>query len=58
MRYRREARIRHRVECNEQALRGDRIEGALDAALRELFEWRTPLMQALGYERDRKPKDK
>jgi hypothetical protein len=37
---------------------GDRIEGALDAALRELLEWRTPLMQALGHERKRKGTDK
>jgi hypothetical protein len=36
---------------------GDRIEGALDAALRELLEWRTALMQALGYDRNRKPRD-
>jgi hypothetical protein len=32
------------------------IEGALDAALRELLEWRTAIMQALGAERNRKPK--
>jgi len=37
---------------------GDRIEGGLDDALRELLEWRTALMQALGYERNRKPTDK
>jgi hypothetical protein len=37
---------------------GDRIEGLLEASLRELLEWRTALMQALGYERDRKPKTK
>jgi hypothetical protein len=36
---------------------GDRIEGALDEALRELLEWRTVLMQALGAERHRKPDD-
>ena len=35
-----------------------RVEGALDAALRELFEWRTALMQALGYERALKPRDR
>jgi hypothetical protein len=34
---------------------GDRIEGSLEAALRELLEWRTALMQALGSERKRKP---
>lgn len=34
---------------------GDRIEDSLDAALRELLEWRTVLMQALGHERNRKP---
>ena len=34
---------------------GDRVEGVLDDALRELFEWRTMVMQALGYERHRKP---
>lgn len=33
---------------------GDRIEGALDDALRELLDWRTLLMQALGAERHRK----
>jgi hypothetical protein len=37
---------------------GDRIEGALDSALRELYEWRTVLMQALGYDRNRKPRDR
>ena len=37
---------------------GGNIEGALDAALRELLEWRTAIMQALGAERNRKPKDK
>jgi hypothetical protein len=36
---------------------GDRIEGSLDAALRELLEWRTALMQALGHERNRKAPD-
>ena len=34
---------------------GDRIEGALDDALRELLEWRTAVMQALGHERKWKP---
>jgi hypothetical protein len=36
---------------------GERVEGRLDDALRELFEWRTMVMQALGRERNRKPKD-
>ena len=31
------------------------IEGALETALNELLEWRMALMQALGYERNRKP---
>jgi hypothetical protein len=34
---------------------GDTIEGSLDAALRELLEWRTAVMHALGEERKRKP---
>jgi hypothetical protein len=34
------------------------IEGALEAALRELLEWRTVLMQALGLEHPRKPPKK
>lgn len=34
---------------------GDRIEGSLEETLRELLEWRTALMQALGFERNRKP---
>ena len=33
------------------------FEGALEAALNELLEWRMALMQALGYERNRKPHD-
>jgi hypothetical protein len=37
---------------------GERVEGRLDDALRELYEWRTMVMQALGYERDRKPRDR
>ena len=37
---------------------GDRVEGSLEESLRELLEWRTALMQALGYERKRKPPDK
>jgi hypothetical protein len=36
---------------------GDRVEGSLEESLRELLEWRTALMQALGYERKRKPPD-
>jgi hypothetical protein len=35
---------------------GDRVEGRLDETLRELLEWRTAVMQALGAERKRKPK--
>ena len=34
---------------------GDVTEGSIDAALAELLEWRTALMQSLGYERNRKP---
>ena len=34
---------------------GDVTEGSIEAALRDLLEWRTALMQALGYERNRKP---
>jgi hypothetical protein len=37
---------------------GDRVEGRLDEALRELLEWRTAVMHALGAERNRKPKDR
>lgn len=33
------------------------IEGALEAALNELLEWRMALMQSLGYERDRKSRE-
>ena len=36
---------------------GDRVEGVLGDALRELLEWRTMVMQALGYERHRKDDD-
>jgi Bacterial mobilisation protein (MobC) len=36
---------------------GDRIEGRIDDALRELLEWRTAVMQAIGAERNRKIKD-
>ena len=36
---------------------GDVTEGSIDDALRELLEWRTALMQSLGYERSRKPRD-
>jgi hypothetical protein len=31
------------------------MEGRIQIALRELGEWRTALMQALGFERNRKP---
>jgi hypothetical protein len=34
------------------------MKGCIDATLAELLEWRTALMQALGHERNRKPKDK
>jgi len=34
---------------------GDVMEGSIDAALNELLEWRTALMQAIGAERHRKP---
>ena len=34
---------------------GDATEATIEAALRELLEWRTALMQALGYDRHRKP---
>jgi len=34
---------------------GDVMEGRIQIALRELGEWRTALMQALGFERNRKP---
>jgi hypothetical protein len=32
------------------------MEGSVDAAMNELLEWRLALMQALGYERNRKTK--
>ena len=34
---------------------GDVTEGSIQAALTELLEWRTALMQSLGYERNRRP---
>ena len=37
---------------------GDVTEGSIQAALAELLEWRTALMQSLGYERNRKPPEK
>lgn len=37
---------------------GDVMEGSIDGALHELLEWRMALMQALGYERNRKPPQK
>lgn len=46
--------IAHRYNITEGRPSGN-IEGALETALSELVEWRTALMQALGYERDRKP---
>ena len=36
---------------------GDVMEGSVESALAELLEWRTALMQALGYERSRKTRD-
>jgi hypothetical protein len=35
----------------------DNLDLAMESALGELLEWRTALMQALGYERSRKPRD-
>ena len=37
---------------------GDVTEGSIQAALAELLEWRSALMQSLGYERNRKPPEK
>ena len=45
--------IAHRYNMTEGRPSGN-IEGALEAALNELLEWRMALMQALGYERNRK----
>ena len=36
---------------------GEVMEGSIDAAMAELLEWRTALMQALGYERGGKRQD-
>ena len=33
------------------------MEGGIESALRELDEWRTALMQAIGAERNRKARD-
>jgi hypothetical protein len=33
------------------------MEGGIESSLRELDEWRTALMQAIGAERSRKTKD-
>ena len=46
--------IAHRYNMAEGRPSGN-IEGALETALNELLEWRMALMQALGYERNRKP---
>ena len=46
--------IAHRYNITEGRPSGN-IEGALETALNELLEWRMALMQALGYERNRKP---
>jgi Bacterial mobilisation protein (MobC) len=48
--------IAHRYNMTEGRPSGN-IEGALETALNELLEWRMALMQALGYERNRKPHD-
>jgi hypothetical protein len=49
--------IAHRYNITEGRPSGN-IEGALETALNELLEWRMALMQALGYERNRKePKE-
>jgi len=37
---------------------GDRIEGSLEEALRDLMEMRLACLQALGYERNRRPPGK
>jgi len=49
--------IAYRYNITEGRPSGN-IEGALEAALTELLEWRMALMQSLGYERDRKRPDK
>ena len=36
---------------------GDVMEGSIEASIAELLEWRSALMQSLGYERSRKPPD-
>jgi Bacterial mobilisation protein (MobC) len=48
--------IAHRYNMAEGRPSGN-IEGALETALNELLEWRMALMQALGYERNRKPRN-
>jgi hypothetical protein len=48
--------IAHRYNMAEGRPSGN-IEGALETALNELLEWRMALMQALGYERNRKTRD-
>ena len=48
--------IAHRYNMAEGRPSGN-IEGALETALNELLEWRMALMQALGYERNRKSRD-
>ena len=45
--------IAHRYNITEGRPSGN-IEGALETALNELLEWRMAVMQALGYERNRK----
>ena len=46
--------IAYRYNISEGRPEGN-IEGALEAALRELLECRTALIQSLGLERPRKP---
>jgi hypothetical protein len=46
--------IAYRYNITEGRPSGN-IEGALEAALTELLEWRMALMQAIGAERSRKP---
>jgi hypothetical protein len=36
---------------------GDVTEGSIESALRDLDQWRTAIMQAVGAERNRKPRD-
>ena len=49
--------IAHRYNMSPDRLPSGNIEGALEAALNELVEWRSALMQATGAERRRKTRD-